>query len=98
MKTELDLSLGGITWCDCSQKLPKSFYTNLRWGFSPWTPLSGERVLVIGAGDPRHLIKTLASQSDMEKCNKLEFYLWEQSAHVYCRQVITSHTCHAFSM
>ena len=59
---------------------------NPRWGFSPWTSLSGERMLVIGAGDPRHLIRTLASQE--EGVNKLEFYLWEQSAHVYCRQVI----------
>ena len=46
-------------------------------------------MLVIGAGDPRHLIRTLASQSDIEKVNKLEFYLWEQNAHVYCRQVNT---------
>ena len=47
-------------------------------------------MLVIGAGDPRHLIRTLASRSDTEAegVNKMEFYLWEQSAHVYCRQVI----------
>ena len=77
------VSLGEIV----SQKVV-TFYKYLRWGFSPWTSLSGERMLVIGAGDPRHLIKTLASQSDIEKVNKLEFYLWEQNAHVYCRQVI----------
>lgn len=68
-KMELDLSLGGVTW----------------WGFSPWTPLTGDKILVIGAGDPRHLVKTMA-QSDSSKMT--EFYMLEQSVNVYCRQVI----------
>ena len=67
-KMELDLSLGGVTW----------------WGFSPWTKLRGDKILVIGAGDPRHLIKTLA-ESDPSKM--IEFYMLEQSVNVYCRQV-----------
>ena len=88
-------------WCHLvrfwAKKVHIYFYF-LRWGFSPWTPLSGERMLVIGAGDPRHLIRTLASQSDIEKVNKLEFFLWEQNAHVYCRQVNMLQTFHLLSM
>ena len=55
-----------------------------RWGFSPWAALSGARVLVVGAGDPRHLVRTLA---EGEEAASREFYLLEQSLHVYCRQV-----------
>ena len=43
-KNELDLGLGGISW----------------WGFSPWESLCGESVLIVGAGDPRHVLRTLA--------------------------------------
>ena len=43
-KSELDLGLGGVSW----------------WGFSPWELLPGEAVLVVGAGDPRHVVRTLA--------------------------------------
>ena len=43
-KNELDLGLGGISW----------------WGFSPWESLGGESVLIVGAGDPRHVLRTLA--------------------------------------
>ena len=31
-----------------------------RWGVSPWSCLYGSRVLIIGSGDPRHLLRTLA--------------------------------------
>ena len=31
-----------------------------RWGFSPWSELPGSRVLIVGAGDPRHLLCSLA--------------------------------------
>lgn len=62
----LDLSLGGVTW----------------WGFSPWTVLQGQKVLIIGAGDPRHIVKTIAKFSD-----NLEMFVFEQNLQVYCRQV-----------
>ena len=35
-------------------------HTPSRWGVSPWSSLSGSRVLIIGSGDPRHLLRTLA--------------------------------------
>jgi hypothetical protein len=35
-------------------------YNIIRWGFSPWQSLEGESVLIIGAGDPRHVVKTMA--------------------------------------
>ena len=38
----------------------------------------------MGAGDPRHLVRTLA---EGEEAATREFYLLEQSLHVYCRQV-----------
>ena len=39
---------------------------------------------MVGAGDPRHLVRTLA---EAEEAATREFYLLEQSLHVYCRQV-----------
>ena len=77
-----------------------SFHLNgnnilLRWGFSPWTKLSGDRILVVGAGDPRHLVTTLAGNTGntgdtsdtFTTGNVTEFFLLEQNLHVYCRQV-----------
>ena len=64
--TELDLSLGGVTW----------------WGFSPISSLAGRRVLVIAAGDPRYLVKSLADSQEGR-----EFFILEQNIQVYCRQV-----------
>ena len=56
---------------------------------------SGDRILVVGAGDPRHLVTTLAGNtgntSDTNDTsttgNVTEFFLLEQNLHVYCRQV-----------
>ena len=47
-KSELDLGLGGVSW----------------WGFSPWELLPGEAVLVVGAGDPRHVVRTLVEDQE----------------------------------
>ena len=65
-KQELDLSLGGVTW----------------WGFSPWKDLQGSKVLIIGAGDPGHIVKSISNSND-----KSEIYIYEQNLQVYCRQV-----------
>ena len=65
-KLELDQGLGGVTW----------------WGFSPWTSLPGNRALIIGAGDPRLLVRSLAEGEEGR-----EFYILEQNIQVYCRQV-----------
>ena len=46
-------------------------------------------MLVVGAGDPRHLVRTLA---EAEEAATREFYLLEQSLHVYCRQVAVTHS------
>ena len=39
---------------------PKMLMSTVRWGFSPWSELPGSRVLIVGAGDPRHLLCNLA--------------------------------------
>ena len=67
-KLELDLGVGGVTW----------------WGFSPWTSITGPRALLIGAGGPRHLIKSVA---EGEEEGERVFYILEQNIQVYCRQV-----------
>ena len=69
-KMTLDQGLGGVTW----------------WGFSPWQSLPGARVLTVGAGDPRHLVRSLAQGGRGQ-----EFFILEQNIQVYCRQVNISH-------
>ena len=65
---ELDAGLGGVTW----------------WGFSPGQVLPGEKVLVVGAGDPRHLVTTIAGKAQGQG---IKFFVLEQRFEVYCRQV-----------
>ena len=70
----------------------------IRWGFSPWTKLSGDKILVVGAGDPRHLVTSMAGDTGHVR----EFYLLEQNLHVYCRQVggwiqTIGHLLHSFN-
>ena len=64
--TELDQGLGRVTW----------------WGFSPWSNLAGPSVLLVGAGDPRHLVRSLAASQEAS-----QFFILEQNIQVYCRQV-----------
>ena len=47
--------------------------------------LSGDKILVIGAGDPRHIIKTLSREDNTDD---LKIFILEQSLHVYCRQIL----------
>ena len=69
MSLELEAGLGRVTW----------------WGFSPWTSLTGRSALVVGAGDPRHLVRSLADSGGPGQSR--EFFLLEQNIQVYCRQV-----------
>ena len=66
LEMELDHGLGRVTW----------------WGFSPWTSLAGRSALLIGAGDPRHLLSSLAASREAR-----EFFILEQNIQGYCRQV-----------
>ena len=69
MSLELEQGLGRVTW----------------WGFSPWTCLPGRSALLVGAGDPRHLVRSLAEPG--QELEPREFFLLEQNIQVYCRQV-----------
>ena len=66
MELELDHGLGRVTW----------------WGFSPGTSLAGRSALLLGAGDPRHLLSSLAASQESR-----EFFILEHNIQVYCRQV-----------
>ena len=44
----------------CATRVLKTVRPSFRWGFSPWSELPGSRVLIVGAGDPRHLLFNLA--------------------------------------
>ena len=66
MSEELEHGLGRVTW----------------WGFSPWTCLPGRSALLVGAGDPRHLVRSLAGSQEPR-----QFFILEQDIQVYCRQV-----------
>ena len=53
-QNELDLGLGGSSL----------------WGFSPWQCVKGESVLIVGAGDPRHIFKSIVEDGEGKVCIK----------------------------
>ncbi|XP_023341971.1 dynein assembly factor 3, axonemal [Eurytemora carolleeae] len=65
-RQNLELGLGEITW----------------WGFSSWIELGPAGCLVAGGGDPRHILYTLAHNTNVK------IYLLEQKLEVYAKQIL----------
>ena len=72
---ELEHGLGRVTW----------------WGFSPWSCLAGRSALLVGAGDPRHLVRSMAGSPEAR-----QVFILEQDIQVYCRQVREGTTGHSY--
>ncbi len=82
-REQFEMGLGNVTW----------------WGFSPaaavWKKKEEEeeaRVLLLGAGDGRHILHSLArgegEGGGEEERNNFHFFVYEQNLMLYARQIL----------
>ena len=76
-REQFEKGLGNVTW----------------WGFSPardvWRPIEDDggrrRVLLLGAGDGRHLLHAVGKEARTER---MHFFVYEQNILLYARQIL----------
>ncbi len=85
-REQFEQGLGNVTW----------------WGFSPArdvvAAVSGKEdgdgeptnnsVLLLGAGDGRHILHSLQQQRKTKNRNRVHFYVYEQNIMLYARQML----------